>query len=88
MKTTLEGETPCIRPGDTTTNGNKNYYPLEKDRLKASCEYNNVLETESDTRYIDTGGQTSEWDLQHDSGSLGVITRLPLFTQYNPEYES
>ena len=84
----LEGETPCIHAGDSATKGYQTFYPLENDRLKASCEYDDFLETFSDSRYIDTGGRTTEWDLQNDSGALEAITELPLFTQYNPEYES
>jgi len=84
--TSVEGGNPCIHPGDISNQ--PFYYPLENDRLKSSCQYDDVLETSIDTRYNETGGWTTEWALQSDAGTIQVLTELPLYTQYMPNYVS
>lgn len=82
--TSLEGGNPCIHPGDISNQGF--YYPLENDRLKSSCQFDEDLATSIDTRFSDTGGWTTEWDLQSDAGTLQILTSLPLYLQYMPNY--
>ena len=66
--TSIEGGNPCIHPGDVSNQGF--HYPLEIDRLKSECQFDDTVKTSIDTRFSDTGGWTTEWDMQTDSGVM------------------
>ena len=51
------------------------------------CQLDVILETPIDTRYIDTGGWTTEWDLQASSGALQTIKDLPFYEKYKSKLE-
>ena len=73
---------PCLDQNDVSRTSNAKFYPLEHDRENEDCREIDQFSERYDSRYIDLGLKISEYDVQEESGVLGTLRDLPIFSDY------
>jgi len=60
------------------------FYPLEQDRLN-ECTLDKVQNRTVDKRFSELNLNTTEYEVQHDSGVLDILKAKPLSEYYFPD---
>ena len=82
--TTSLTEIPCMNRTEIENPGP--LYPLEVDRFQDKCKVDEVTGKTYDERFLYTGGQISELDVQSESGIYQNLISLPLYEEYTGRF--